>query len=351
MKTILTLQDMQDINNILSNAQPPSGFTNNWSIKIPGDLDFWSRPRANPDLDKSYEFTHDLFIYYKANKLSTYKKIFDFTFNKDIDLFTIFHHLLVSKKLNYQHSPEYMDLINYVYQKKYFQPGHDFSDYFNQFIKPTKTNISSQIKLLPCLDTSEKSFDIYCKLFDNYLTIQPYPDNNEQENMKNLFAKFKDQDFFVSRKESHEKFYPSLLKVDKVSELQEDDYFSKRFCLSSDHRISTLAKTIENNLEFIYNVVFTDLKEKELVSDFYTFNEQGSFYLYVFTEQSRQLQILGKTIKIFHNEIQGFLQNNTEKEQYYIKLFAALSLAEKLTSKHRDTVESSVVKKSSTKKI
>ncbi|MBY0539917.1 MAG: hypothetical protein K2P52_00680 [Campylobacterales bacterium] len=337
MRTILTLQDMQDINQILSEATSPSQFVHQWDIKIPDEVDFKNQPRTHPELEKSFEFTHDLFVYYKSNKLSTYKKVFDFAFHNDIDLFTIFHNLVFqSHKLNYKNMPEYLDLINYVYQKNYFQPGHDFSVYFNQFNKPTNTNISAQIKLLTALDNSEKSFDIYCKLFDSDLRICPYPDNNRQEKIKNLFKKFEQQDFFVSKKESHEKFYPNLLQFQTLSQLQEDDYFSKRFCFSSDHRVSTLAKNIENSLSFIYNLVFDDLKERQLLADFYTFNEQGSFYLYVFTDTPESLKHLGKTIGSFHSEIQGFLQNNSETHDYYIKLFNSISLAEKLASKPID---------------
>lgn len=123
----------------------------------------------------------------------------------------------------------------------------------------------------------------------------------------------------------------------------------KRFCFSENHRVSTLVETIDNNLNFIYNNVFTHLKEKESIADYYCFSEQGFFYLYVFTTDPEQLKLIGKIVNTFHNEIQPFLQNNTADENYFIKLFETISLAEKLSSK--DTTTRLNQKISQTKKI
>lgn len=350
MRTILNLNDMQEINKILSQSSSASSFVNKWEINIPGDLNFRNQPRVNPELEKSNEFVHDFFIYYnyKQDKLSAYKKVFDFCFKNNIDLLTCFDNAVYKSLAG---SPDLFDLFSYAYENKYFKPNHDFSIYFNKLQQPTRQTLIEEMKLLPALDDSQKSFLIYTQLFDNYLTLVNNIGLPEQEKIKNLFQRFEHQPFFHEYHDFHEKFYPGLLKVGQLSDLQEDDYYSKRFCLGSYHKISTLSKNIENNLNFIYNVVLNNVKEKDLLSDFYTFKEQGSFYLYVFTETPEQLQLVGKTIKSFHNEIQGFLQNNTETEDYYIKLFNTISLAEKLANKPREKTEQIIVKQSSIRKI
>lgn len=333
MKNLITIEEMNQINTILLTGSQNKQYVGvEWIVKIPGDLDFWNRPQDSQQ--KSNQFFNDLFSSYRSEKLSTYKKVFDFAHKNDIDLFSIFNDLRFhAENSGFSRYPEYLDLIHYVYQKNYFQPGHDFSIYFNQFNKPTKTNIAAQVKLLDTLDSSEKSFHIYCKLFESFLKLVPYPDVNEQENIQKLFLKFEHEPFFKTFSEAHQKFYPSLLQVECLSDIQEDDYYSKRFCFSANHRVSTLVEAIDNSLTFIYNNVFTYLKEKESVADYYTFSEQGFFYLYVFTTEPEQLNLIGKTVNTFHNEIQSFLQNNTASEDYYIKLFDTLCLAEKLASK------------------
>lgn len=347
MRTILTLQDMQHINTILSESSSASSFVNKWEINIPGELNFRNQPRTSPELEKSNEFIHDLFVFYKKDKLKAYQKIFDFCHTKQIDLLSCFDNSVYKSLAG---DPDLFDLFSYAYEHNYCSSDHDFSIYFNKLQHPNKNNIFQQIKLLPALDNSEKSFSIFCTLFDNYLNIVNYPDIKEQEHIQHLFKKFEQQPFFKEDSSLHEKFYPSLLHVGQLSDLQEDDYFSKRFCLSSGHRVSTLEKNIENNLTYIYNVVFQDLKEKDLIADFHTFSEQRSFYLYVFTQTPETLNHLGKTIRSFHTEIQPFLQNNNQEEDYYIKLFHTISLAEKLANKPRTSLEN-LPKTSSTRKI
>lgn len=336
-RNFITVKEMNQINEILLTASKNKQFANDWEIKIPTHLDFWNNVRKNPDLERSNDFLNDLFGRYRIDRLSAYKKVFDFAQENNIDLLSIFDELRVKiPGARFDRYPEYLDFINYVYQKDYFSPNHDFSVYFNKFHKPTKNNIASQVKLLASLDDSKKSFDIYCKLFDSFLTLVPSLTQEDQKDIQKLFLKFQHQDFFTSQATSHQKFYPSLLEVENISEIQEDTYFSKRFCLSASHRVETLAKAIDNSLTFIYNNVFQDLRDKEIVSDFYTFSEQGSFYLYVFTDNEKRLKHIAKAVHAFHEEIQSFLQNNTESEDYYIKLFQTISLAEKLLSNATD---------------
>lgn len=334
MKKEITLAHMHHINELLIKGADKKQFNKNWEISIPSELDFWNKVRENPSLEKSNEFINNLFSSYRMEKLSSYKKIFDYTFSENIDLFSVFHDLRVKPSARFHKYPEYLDLINYVYQKNYYLPGHDFSPYFNAYDKPTKTSIASQVKLLPSLDSSEKSFDIYCTLFNDYLTLVPSIAVEEQKKIQSLFLKFKDCNFFNAKAEKHQRFYPSLLELEELSDYQEDNYFSKRFCFGADSRIVTLKTDIENSLTYIYNVVFNDLKEKELVQDFTTLLEQGYFYLYVFCDNQSKLDNVGRAVKSFHKEIQPYLQNNTESEDYYIKLFHTIFLAEKLSSKN-----------------
>ena len=248
MKKEITLAHMHHINELLIKGADKKQFNKNWEISIPSELDFWNKVRENPSLEKSNEFINNLFSSYRMEKLSSYKKIFDYTFSENIDLFSIFHDLRVKPSACFHKYPEYLDLINYVYKKNYYLPGHDFSPYFNAYDKPTKTSIASQIKLLPSLDSSEKSFDIYCTLFNDYLTLVPSIAVEEQKKIQSLFLKFKDCNFFNAKAEKHQKFYPSLLELEELSDYQEDNYFSKRFCFGADSRIVTLKTDIENSL-------------------------------------------------------------------------------------------------------
>lgn len=334
MKKEITVEDMHCINEILVKSADKKQFNNNWKISIPTELDSWNKIRQNPSLDKSNEFINDLFSTYRSEKLSSYKKIFDYAFENNIDLFSSFNELRVSPPTSrFDKYPEYLDLIHYVYQKNYYLDNHDFSIYFNVYDKPTKTNIAAQIKLLPALDLSEKSFDIYCKLFDNYFSLVSIPNIEEQKKIKSIFDIFKDKDFFSNRMEQHQKFYPSLLIVEELSDLQEDTYFSKRFCFGAGSRISTLQTQLENSLTFIYNSVFSELTEKEILKDYTAHLEQGYFYLYLFSDNQKTLDNLGLAVNAFHKEIQPFLQNNTESQEYYSKLFESIALGERLAQK------------------
>lgn len=134
------------------------------------------------------------------------------------------------------------------------------------------------------------------------------------------------------------------LTIDSLSDLQEDSYFSKRFCLDISsfnilnknyyqHNVSTLENTVGNSLNYIYNNLFTTLKETDVLQDYYTFVEQGHFYCYLFSNDISRLHMIGLAVKSFHKEIQPFLLDNTESEFYYSKLFDTILLTTKLENK------------------
>lgn len=201
-----------------------------------------------------------------------------------------------------------------------------------------RTTILKQIDTLNTLDNTEQSFHICCRSFEHFLENAPFPSFEEQQLIQQLFKKFQNQPFFDSLSASCQQFYPSMMKVDSFSSTQEDDYFSKRFCFSFYPSDLISVESIHDNLAFIYDNVFTHLKEKDSVADFYCISEQGFFYLYLFSTDSEQLKLICKTVNTFHNEIQPFLQNNTVhtvstvSEDYYLKLFEQLYLTEKLVS-------------------
>lgn len=333
MRHEITLNEMHEINLIINHV--------GWKINIPLDTNDFGPLRENLELDKSNQFINDLFSCYRSEKLSVYKKIFNYCFQNNIDLLSTFTKLRVTNtRSHYFRYPEYLDLINYCYQKNLFLPGHDFSVYFTSFLKPTKTNVLARVKLLSAFSTdiSEKSFNLYCSVFNDYLKVEPIIPVTFQTTIQKMFSQFDNQDFFITRSNEHDKFYPSLLIVDNLSNVQKDSFFSKRFCFEAQHSISTVTKNLENSLEFIYNTVFNNLKDKDVIQDYYTSLEQGSFYLYVFSNDSKKIENIGYAVKAFHKEIQPFLQNNSESEYYYEKLFDTIFLTEKLSNNPHSVV-------------
>lgn len=341
---ILTNNDMIYINQLLIDSSAKKRLNNpcfktSWSVPLEA-----LSSDTNP-LIKSNNFLNTLFSSYRLEKLSVYKKIFDYSYDNKIDLISIFKELRVTNtKSQYKLYPEYLDLINYAYKKNYFQLNHDFSTYFCSFDKPTKTNINARVILLEAFsnDFTEKSFNLHCSVFKDYLKISPSISYSEQEAIKKMFLKFDKQNFYLSRSNEHKIFYPSLLNIDRLSEVQEDSFLSKRFCFTAQHTITTLQTKLQDSLNYIYNNVFTQLKEKNIIQDYYTLLEQGSFYLYVFTNDSVKLESIGRTVKFFHQEIQPFLQNNTESDLYYFKLFDTFLLTDKLSFNKLDIPKNNI---------
>lgn len=310
--------DKEQINLILDEHSKKKSFN---SVK-------WT---VNENNETYYYFS--LFSSYRAEKLSAYKKIFDYCNQKGIDLFQSFHDacFVNNPKVAIHRYPEFLDLINYVVQKKYFNDSIDFSKFFNIYSKTTKSNFNSQFKLLDVLDLSEKSLKIYLNLFKNAVSYLGKFDNEFQSKIKKKFDLFQNESFYSNYLTKIQEYYPNLLEVSDTN-FQEDNYLSKRFCLDFSNPVNSLQEKLKNNLEYIYGSVFSERKDRDLISDFYSFSEQNCFYLYIFSDNQQILNQTSKALQQFHNEISEFLKDNSQTQDYYSKLFDAIYLDSKLTS-------------------
>jgi len=307
----------EKINVILKEHSDKKNYNSvSWTVKLNDNYDF---------------YYYDLFSRYRSEKLSAYKKIFDYCHDNNIDLFQSFYDacFLNKNKVNIGRYPEFLDFINYCVQKKYCSDNIDFSKFINIYMKTTKSNFSGQFKLLDKLDLSENSLNIYLKLFKSAVSYLGNFDIDTQHKIKEKLDKFENQSFYSKNINKIQEFYPDLLDLSTPS-IQEDEYLSKRFCFDFSNPVQSLQSKIENNLKYIYDSVFSSLSEKEIISDYYSFSEQGSFYLYIFSDNENSINKISKTVREFHKEISEFLKDNSQSQDYYLKLFESISLDIKL---------------------
>lgn len=289
----------------------------------------------------TYETTQDktkfyfsLFANYRPEKLTAFKKIFDYCYSNKIDLFQIFYETcVINKKYRLNLYPEYLDFIYYSINKNYCHKNYDFSVFFNIYLKTTKTNYLAQYKLLPFLDKSEKSLFIHIRLFENYLKSFPMFSLEEQKEIQSIFKSFEYQDFYPKYITQIQNLYPLLIKSKEVSQFQEESFFSKKIQLSYYHDIPRLKDMIKNNLINIYETIFTIHKEKKMIEDFICQCDEKNVYLYLFDSDSQRLEKNLKTIQIFHQEIQLSLQES-QSNDYHQKLYDYFYLSELLENKN-----------------
>lgn len=326
----------EKINIILKEYSDKKNYNNiSWTVNVTDDYD---------------DYYNDLFGRYRSEKLSAYKKVFDYCYENKIDLFQSFYDacFINKKKIIIGRYPEFLDLINYCVQKKYCSDNIDFSKFINIYMKTTKSNFSGQFKLLDKLDLSESSLNIYLKLFKSAVSYLGNFDVEFQHQIKEKLDKFGNQSFYSNNINKIQEFYPDLLDLSTPS-IQEDEYLSKRFCFDFSNPVQSLQSKIENNLKYIYDSVFSSLSEKEIISDYYSFSEQGSFYLYVFSDNQNSINKISKTVREFHKEISEFLKDNSQSQDYYLKLFDSISLDVKLQENKNESLLNNIKKNKSSK--
>ena len=314
-------QHFQNINQILKN------FAEQKKVKYDWIIDF------NQEV-KEYDFYRQLFTSYRHEKLKAYKKIFDYCYSQNIDLFQFFHQIFCIHHPNkiLSNNSELLDLIPYVIQKKYSPLNYDFSVFFNIYYKTTKTNYLAQYKLLPYLDKSEKSLLIHIQLFQNYLKTFPMFSVEEQKNIQKIFEPFQQYDFYQKYLLKIQNFYPSLLQVKNISAFEQNSFFSKKISLSYHSEIPKMEEILKNNIENIYETIFTKRKQDNMLDDFVCISQNGYFLLYLFSNQNELLYTTTQALEKFHQNIQLELQlqSNPKEQDYYIKLFDSLYLEESL---------------------
>lgn len=295
-------------------------------------LDHWE---VNYDTtqDKT-KFYFNLFASYRPEKLTAFKKIFDYCYSNKIDFFQIFHETcVVNKKYRLNLYPEYLDFIYYSIKKNYCPRNYDFSVFFNIYPKTTKTNYLAQYKLLPFLDRSEKSLMIHIRLFENYLKNFPMFSLEEQKEIQSIFQSFEHQNFYPKYISQIQNLYPLLIKTEELSQFQEKSFFSKKIQLSYYHEIPRLEDMIKNNLINIYETILTTHKEKKLIDDFICQYDEKNFYVYLFDSDPQRLEKNLKTLQSFHQKIQLSLKESHSND-YYQKLYDYLYLSELLENKN-----------------
>ncbi len=324
-------QHFQNINQILKKFSEQKNIHYNWTINFTPEV-------------KEYDFYYQLFTSYQRKKLTAYKKIFDYCYSQNIDLFQFFHQIFcINKPKLLGRFSELLELIPYIIQKKYSPLNYDFSSFFNIYLKTTKTNYLSQYKLLPYLDKSEKSLLIHIKLFQNYLFYFPMFSIEEQKNIQKIFEPFQQYDFYQKYLLKIQNFYPSLLQVQNVSAFEENSFFSKKISLSYHSEIQKMEELLKNNIEDIYETIFTKRKQDNMIDDFVCVSQNGYFSLYLFSNQNELLETTTKAIEKFHQNIQLELQSNFQKRDDYIKFFETIFLEESL-QKHQKNINTSSIK-------